>query len=321
MSRRSQLALAILGLTLLTTGLAATWPVSTLDHPPSGASRLVAAGADRTAAPVSPVAAVLAEPVSVRPSIATRLYEDTARVPTELTSKAMLDLPDDQIDGPLGSTSANCRTPRSLMLHSHYGVERMQALANGIIAADMQTLTYQDILEGLRRGECPSENGIVVSLDDVSTSWIDPIFKEMIGAFTERGLVLVVAVIVREPQDPEAWTYLRALHELGVEIASHTLDHPNLPELSQIEMEEQISGSYRAICKNQGVCPVSLVVPYGSMDYGGRIMQAAWEYSFVVGIAGGLTISGTPPYYVGRAGPNVHSIDLTMQVLDVAFGS
>jgi len=207
------------------------------------------------------------------------------------------------------------------MLHTHYGVERMEALADGIIAANMRTMTYREVLERLSRGECPPSNSIVVSLDDISTAWIDPIFEQMVAAFTDRGLVLVLGVIVGGPADPGAWTYLQGVHDLGIEIASHTLDHPNLPELTRIEIEEQISGSYRVICENLGACPVSLIVPYGSMDYGGRTMQSAWEYSFVVGIAGGLTIVGTPPYYVGRAGPNVHSIDLTMQVLDVAFGS
>ncbi len=214
----------------------------------------------------------------------------------------------------------HCRTPQSLMLHSYYGVERMQALADAILAGNTRTLTYQGILEGLRRGQCPPGNSIVVSLDDLSTVRIDPTLKEMIAAFTDRGLVLVVAVIVSEPQDPEAWVYLRELRKLGVEIASHSLDHPNLPELSQTEIEWQVSGSHRAICENLGACPVSFVVPYGSMDRHQRIMGAAWEYSFVVGIAGGLQIEGDAPYYVGRTGPDIKSIERTLQVLEVAFG-
>ncbi len=216
---------------------------------------------------------------------------------------------------------AHCPTPRSLMLHGHYGAERMEALAIEISDRGLQTLTYRDILAGIRRGECPPEQGIVVSLDDLYTSWIDPEFKTMISAFTERDLVLVLGVIVSGPQDPQAWDYLRSLERLGVEVASHTVDHPNLPELSPVELDEQISGSYHLICENLGKCPVSLIVPYGSMDAAGRIMEASHDYAFVVGIAGGLTIEGDAPYYVGRAGPNIHSINLTLQVLDVAFGS
>ncbi|NIM95812.1 MAG: polysaccharide deacetylase family protein [Anaerolineales bacterium] len=214
----------------------------------------------------------------------------------------------------------HCTTPRSLMLHGYYGAERMESLAKGIIARGVKTLTYRDILESFQRGECPSRDSIVVSLDDIYSSGINSEFKDMIAAFTERGLVLVIGVIVRGPQDPEAWAYLRNLEELGLEVASHTKDHPNLPELTRAEIEEQISGSYHLMCENLHKCPVSFIVPFGSIDLNDRILNASHEYSFVVGIARGLTIDGEPPYYVGRASPNIHSVDLTFQVLDVTFG-
>ncbi|NIS82724.1 MAG: hypothetical protein GTO14_21560, partial [Anaerolineales bacterium] len=123
----------------------------------------------------------------------------------------------------------NCPTPLSLMLHSSYGAQRMHELARQIIRSDLTTSTYRQILEDLKKGDCPDPNTIVVSLDDLGSSWLRPDFKSMIKAFTDRDLVLVVGVIVRGPQDPVIWAYLRGLEAQGIEVASHTIDHYNLP--------------------------------------------------------------------------------------------
>ena len=316
MSRRPVLIQALLCQTLLIACATGTLPAPD-DHnqrssPINQATTLAGLKVAPGASPASTNDGAVTDPLSD----ALKPREETPSIAMELGVEGVV--PEAELSP---SLNVDCRTPQSLMLHSYYGVERMRALADGILAGNMRTLTYQGILEGLRRGQCPPGNGIVVSLDDLSTAWIDPTLKEMIAAFTDRGLVLVVAVIVRQPQDPETWAYLRELSELGVEIASHSLDHPNLPGLSQTEMEWQVSGSYRAICENLGACPVSFVVPYGSMDRHQRIMGAAQEYSFVVGIAGGLRIEGGAPYYVGRSGPDIKSIKRTLQVLEVAFGS
>jgi len=71
---------------------------------------------------------------------------------------------------------ANCHTPMSLMLHSSFGPERMQQLAREILVRGLKTTTYREVAEGLRRGECPGWNSLVVSLDDLGTDWLRPIF-------------------------------------------------------------------------------------------------------------------------------------------------
>ena len=126
-----------------------------------------------------------------------------------------------------------CQTPMSLMLHSSFGTERMQLLAREILVRGLKTTTYREVTEGLHRGDCPSWNSVVVSLDDFGTDWLRPHFQSMIGVFTERGLKLVVAVNVHGSQDPDAWNYLREFEALGNEVANHTIDHFNLARLEQ----------------------------------------------------------------------------------------
>ena len=81
----------------------------------------------------------------------------------------------------------------------------------------------------------------------------------------------------------------------------------------------QLDLSYHVICEHLARCPVTLIVPYGSMDASRRIMRQADPYAFVVGIAGGLQLSKGPPYYVGRSGPSLDSQAATLRRLGLTF--
>ena len=212
-----------------------------------------------------------------------------------------------------------CPTPMSLMLHKNYGLERMQILANGIVERGLQTITYRDLLNLIREGRCPNEKTIIVSLDDYLTSNDEPKLRQTISTFTDHGLVLVLGVVTQEPARPGAWGYLQDLHKLGIEIASHTIDHLDLAQLPEAELENQVSGSYHRICEGVGICPVSLILPFGSRDGRGRVLRACHAYAFVVGIAGGMEIGSEWPHYVGRSGPYVGSLDRTLKVLHMTF--
>lgn len=62
------------------------------------------------------------------------------------------------------------------------------------------------------------------------------------------------------------WDELRALVERGVEIGSHTLDHPRLTTLSDSELDRQLVEAKRRIEDELGRrCPF-LAYPYGDVD-------------------------------------------------------
>ena len=214
-----------------------------------------------------------------------------------------------------------CQTPMSLMLHSSFGAERMQLLARAILARGLRTTTYREVTEGLRRGECPGWNSVVVSLDDFGTDWLRPYFQSMIRAFTDRGLRLVVAVVVHGPQDPDAWTYLRELETLGNEVANHTIDHYNLARLEPIDVKRQVQGAHQIICHNLGRCPETLILPFGINDENGTVRSAAGGYTYIVGIPGGRSFVGGAPYYLGRIGPDNFDQRSTLVELMATFGS
>lgn len=197
----------------------------------------------------------------------------------------------------------------------------MHELADAIIRRGFHTITYQDLYEMWLSGICPDEKTIVVSLDDLGTDWLRPDFRQIIAAFTERGLVLTVGVVVHGEQNPEIWEYLRTLEEKGVEIASHTIDHYDLAQISATEIERQVAGSHQIICDYLKHCPVSLILPFGKLDADGITLETSrGRYVFLIGIAGGETYGGKePPFYVGRVPPDNNSQETTLNILSNSF--
>ena len=217
------------------------------------------------------------------------------------------------------SLDFECLTPKSLMLHSAFGKTRMEALAQEILSQGLETITYRKVLEGLRRGMCPPENGLIVSLDDLGTNWLRLAFIDMVKAFTDKGLVLVVGTVTRGPQTPEIWELFKTWDALDVEVASHTMDHYILTLISDSALEEQVSDSYGIICEQLGKCPVSIILPFGEGGDDPRVVAAASEYSFLVGMQGGRSISGEGPFFVGRIPPDNDDQALTLRLLQNFF--
>jgi hypothetical protein len=221
--------------------------------------------------------------------------------------------------GMMAGTWPVCPTPMSLMLHSSYGAVRMEQLAQAILDRGWQTITYRQLAELMRGGRCPQPWTVIVSIDDLGTTWLRPEFKEMIQVFMDRGLTLVLGVVVGGQQDPRVWDYLRQLDSHGIEIASHTISHLSLPRLEDEALTYEIQGSYQVICDWLENCPMTLILPFGNGLWDERIPEAASDYLFVAGIPGGTEISGGAPYYLGRIGPDIDDAYHTLDLLHNTF--
>ncbi|MGD8603287.1 MAG: polysaccharide deacetylase family protein [Anaerolineales bacterium] len=195
----------------------------------------------------------------------------------------------------------------------------MQQLAEAIIDRGWVTITYRQAAEMMSHRQCPPPGAVIVSIDDLGTTWLRPEFKAMIQVFLDRGLTMVLGVVVGGQQDPEIWEYLRGLESYGVEIASHTISHFNLPELEDEALAYEIQGSYDVICQWLDRCPITLILPFGNGLWDERIPQAASDYLFVAGIPGGTEINGGAPYYLGRIGPDIDDAAHTLTLLHNTF--
>ncbi|NOH13693.1 MAG: polysaccharide deacetylase family protein [Chloroflexi bacterium] len=256
------------------------------------------------------------------PSTATDLPPGTATpsATSTITPTATPDvtLPVSEI---LDGAKINCPTPMSLMLHTAYGPERMEELAQEIIDNRLQTLTYTDLLTYLLEGECPPENTIIVSLDDLGTNWLRPDFRHMIQVFVEHDLKMVVAVVTQGPQNTVIWDYLREIDAEGIEIASHTVNHFQLSALNDTAIEDQLHLSHDIICANMEKCPETIILPFGDGGDDPRVFSAGeGYYIFVIGIQGGLEFGGETPFFLGRIPPHNDDQALTIVLLQNTFG-
>ena len=221
------------------------------------------------------------------------------------------------------TASGKCITPMSLMLHSNYGPERMEELAQIIEENDLETITYDSLYEDyLYQGKCPPRNTLLVSVDDLDLDGLLPVYREMIQVFIEHNMVLTVGVITTEPHIPEVWEYLNSIQKEGMQIASHTVNHPDLASLSEEEVWFELEESYKHICDNTKRCPNLLILPYG--NYNSLVRKIAGE----IGYLGILSVSvpgegkfggGDSPDIFIRVGPNLESQHMTLFDLKVHY--
>jgi hypothetical protein len=204
-------------------------------------------------------------------------------------------------------------TPPSLMLHSAdlKQLDELIPMLNGYTS-----VTYSELYSSLQHGEIV-ENPLLVSIDDLGTSWLREDFKEMIQKLSNAGIVGTLGINTigsRDESKAHIWEYLRELSDAGWELALHSEGHLNLPSLSDTELREQIEENYNEIKMHTGVIPKTLILPFGSIhnpvtgELDKRIFDICNELDivWVVGISGGKSFGGveqSPPYYIGRIPP------------------
>jgi peptidoglycan/xylan/chitin deacetylase (PgdA/CDA1 family) len=77
------------------------------------------------------------------------------------------------------------------------------------------------------------------------------------------------------------WDRLRRLQDLGWEIGSHTVTHPLLTTIPDLELVQELEGSRARIIEQLGSCD-SIAYPYGQAD--SRVASAAASAGYRVGV-------------------------------------
>lgn len=82
---------------------------------------------------------------------------------------------------------------------------------------------------------------------------------------------------------PMSWTEIRALHQAGWEIGSHTGSHPRLTELADDLLDDELRRSKQACEQRLAVPCRSIAYPYGDVD--ARVIAAAERAGYATGAA------------------------------------
>jgi peptidoglycan/xylan/chitin deacetylase (PgdA/CDA1 family) len=139
-----------------------------------------------------------------------------------------------------------------------------------------------------------------VTFDDAFTS-AGAVFPQLHGLgvsvqiFVCTGYALdgaPLAVAELEGDDPAElatmdWDALRVHAEQGVAIGSHTVSHPHLPRLSDIELLRELSDSKAEIEAQLGRACTELAYPYGEHDERVRAAARAAGYGWAFALWGG----------------------------------
>ena len=131
----------------------------------------------------------------------------------------------------------------------------------------------------------------LMTVDDAMQSFGQvghPVFAEagaptvlFVAAGTIGGTTAWMSHLPDEPVlDAEA---LRALAGDGVEIGSHSFDHPEMIGLSDAELQRQVLGSRDRIADLTGFRPRAFAYPYGAFDE--RARRAVERAGYVVGFS------------------------------------
>jgi peptidoglycan/xylan/chitin deacetylase (PgdA/CDA1 family) len=132
-------------------------------------------------------------------------------------------------------------------------IETLLALPESV---DAVAITFDDAFVNFRDLAAPRllENGLPSTLFVVSdeagrtNAW---------GGRRQRGIPALPLL---------DWATLARLHEQGVTLGSHSRTHPDLTELSEARIEDEVSGSAERIARETGVRPVTFAYPYGRVD-------------------------------------------------------
>jgi hypothetical protein len=182
------------------------------------------------------------------------------------------------------------------MLHSADGVYGMRWLVRTIEKHELQTMTYRQISQLYQRGLCPPENAILVSLDDLGSTWLRQEFRDMIAVFTEKGYVLTLGVVTgtkTSPQSMEIWDYLKGLQDQGLEIASHSASHTFLIKQAEPTVRAESEDSYQILCQKLLSCPMTFILPFGLGSESSTVLKVLGEkYTNIVSIAAPRTFGG-----------------------------
>lgn len=137
-----------------------------------------------------------------------------------------------------------------------FGQQMDWLAANGFTGIRMDRLLA--CMQGAAR--CPPRP-VALTFDD----GYDNAFSDALPILQRYGFTATFYIINNDVGQPAymTWAQINALHDAGMEIGSHTLDHPDLTSLDPAELKRQIADSKTDLEAHVGVPVTSFCYPAG----------------------------------------------------------
>jgi len=154
-------------------------------------------------------------------------------------------------------------------------------------AHGINPITFDDLMLALDGKETLPPNPIILTFDDGYQSFYDNAFP-LLKKYHMKAVQFVITQVETAPAYLN-WNEIIELDKSGlVEIGAHTRNHPNLPDLSQAAIIDEIRGSKKDIETHLGHTIHWFAYPYGS--YNSFIIQEVKNVGF---LGAASTIYGT----------------------------
>lgn len=155
------------------------------------------------------------------------------------------------------------------------------------------TISLSDLEEHFTNGKTLPSKPLILTFDDgYEDNFITAL--PLLNKYGMKGTVFPVAAYTGRHNDWENyqgkpnckvmnWEQLRIWKEAGMEIGSHTMNHPILSSLTPQEIEYELAESKRLIEERVGVPVQFLCYPYGDFDT--RVRKIAQSLGYQGGVA------------------------------------
>lgn len=147
-----------------------------------------------------------------------------------------------------------------------------------------RTVTFEEVLSAMARGERIAPKSIILTFDD---GW-DEHAHWLTSELTPRGMRGVLFVFTGAVAEHAngggyiSWDELRALEAAGHRVESHTVSHARLPTLTDDAVARELVESRAAIARGLGHDSRVLAYPYGAFDQ--RIALAACRAGYALAV-------------------------------------
>jgi peptidoglycan/xylan/chitin deacetylase (PgdA/CDA1 family) len=177
---------------------------------------------------------------------------------------------------------------------------RFLAQLDALSAAGLQTIPLSQVAAAAEGGPRPGPRAIALTFDDGTQDQFERVLPAL-RAHRMTAAFFVVAgklgkdeahrVVERTPEGEKRyliWPEVLALQAAGMEIGSHSLTHPRLPELSEAAALEELSRSRALLSEGLGRPCELLAWPYNSVRAATkRLAQQAGYRAAVAGVVHG----------------------------------
>ncbi len=167
--------------------------------------------------------------------------------------------------------------------------------------ANYNVVTMDQVNAHITSGTPVPPNAVAITFDDVYRGqyWeAYPILEEF--GYKATFYVHTNFVGVLTGKDHSTWAELAEKVGKGHDVQSHTLTHPNLANLGQPQLDNELFNSRLAIINNLGIVVDQICYPFGAFNTTVISRAQAAGYSYGQTTIGGLNIPGTLPFETRR---------------------